>query len=319
MDVRRSGWMRGRNLRIPVPVWWAGALGWAVAGLVLLLLLHGFYRRELNHFTGDAQWMWVTDELHDPVPTSGLFFHRLELSRRPRRAVAKICGDRQYVLWINGQPATAGRNRPGFRLDVVEVTDLLVSGENLITIEARSPTSVGGVLFALDLFVTEEARRGGDPYGRGCLVSGPGWRVAGTWGEGPDVFPGSGWSEPVIWGRPPDHPWTYPQPEIHRRTIVQAIVSDARPLEGCFTALENGEWVCRLEGEWAGFLALRLGDAPGPERIGTAGSGASPDTVDVVTLEGQREWLFPGRLQGSLIFAESHEPPAGVVLFDALE
>ena len=119
----------------PVVRWRLKALLGAVAVLCVLLLLRGFYRRELYHFAGEAQWMWVSDDVRERRPTAGLFYRRFELGDRPARAVAKVCGDQQFVLWVNGQPAVAGRNRPGFVLDVVPVTDLLTQGDNLVVVE----------------------------------------------------------------------------------------------------------------------------------------------------------------------------------------
>ncbi len=303
----------------PALAWWAGMVGWFAAAAALLLLLNGFYRRELNHFTGAARWMWSTGDLREPVPTAGLFFRRLDLTRRPQRAVAKICGDRQYVLWLNGQPASAGRNRPGFVLDVVDVTDLLVSGSNVIAIEARSPTSVGGVLFALDLFVTAEARRAGDPFGRNCVVSGPGWRVVTGWGEGPLEVPVDGWKAPYLWGEPPDHPWTYPSPEVRSRTIVQAIVSDPRKLEDC-REVEHGadRWQCRVGADWQGFLVLDLGGGEVPSAVEVEAGYGRTETVAVVALAGQNEWMFPGRLRGPFVTFEGITRPPAAEVLDAL-
>ncbi len=309
------------HFRRAVWSWHARVAAAAAAALLLFLLLNGFYRRELHHFTGDARWMWTTDDLHDPVPTAGLFFRRLKLARLPLSAVAKVCGDRQYVLWINGQPAVAGHNRPEFRLDVVDVTDLLVAGDNLIAIEARSPTSVGGVLFALDLRASAEGRRAGDPNGRSCLVSGPRWRVLTTWGEGPSVYPKDGWSEPWIWGQPPDHPWTYPRPVVHPSPVVHSVFSDPiRIPSGCFEAVGEGLWACTLERRLQGYLWIDLTAGPTPQRIGlgdgTATVGAGIQDVPVVTLDGQTMWLYPGAVEGAVLEASGEAAPAGVELVE---
>ncbi len=309
------------RLRLALSSWHARIAAAVAAALLLFLLLNSFYRRELHHFTGDAHWMWTTDNLHDPVPTAGLFFRRLTLARLPLSAVAKVCGDRQYVLWINGQPAAAGHNRPDFRLDVVDVTDLLVAGENVIAIEARSPTSVGGVLFALDLRASAEGRRAGDPSGRSCVVSGSGWRVRTRWGPGPSVYPDQGWSEPWIWGQPPDHPWTYPRPVVHPRPLVHSVFSDpTRIPPSCFEAVGQERWICRLGRRWQGYLWLDLTAGPAPQRVelgdGAPTAVAAVRGVAVVTLDGQTSWLYPGAVQGEVLEASGQAPPAGVELVE---
>ena len=310
------------RVRSAAASWHARVAASAVVALLLFLLLNGFYRRELHHFTGDARWMWTTDDLRERVPTGGLFFRRLALSRLPVSAVAKVCGDRQYVLWINGQAAVAGRNRPGFTLDVVDVTDLLVSGDNVIAIEARSPTSVGGVLFALDLRVSAEGRRAGDPHGRSCVVSDTDWRVTTSWGAGPSRYPDSGWKAPWIWGQPPDHPWTYPQPEVHALPVVHSVFSDpARIPSSCFTSVGQDLWACSLARRWQGYLWLDLTSAAVPQRIGLADEPPTPETersttVAVVVLEGQTSWLYPGAVHGDVLEVAGPSPPTGVALVE---
>ena len=111
-------------------------LAWAGGVVLLLLLLRGQFRHELYHLTGEASWMWVTGDVAEKRPVAGIFVRDFSLADRPRRAVAKICGDRQYTLWINGHLVLVGYNRPGFRLDVVQVTDLVRPGRNVIAVEA---------------------------------------------------------------------------------------------------------------------------------------------------------------------------------------
>lgn len=302
-------------------------LRFCLAGLIILcvlLLLRGFYRRELFHFAGDAQWMWCTSDVLENRPTAALFVTVLRLHGRPLRAVAKVCGERQYVLWVNGQPAMAGRNRPSFRLDVVPITDLLAAGDNVIAIEARSHTSVGAVLFALDLFPGAEGRRAGDPRGRSVLVSGPDWRVIDEWGRGPEGLEPSAGRPPWIWGRPPDHPWTYPPPQVHSRAIVQAVISDPLQLAGGdFELVGPGLWMHRLDRFMSGFLWIDLdaGLGNGEVWIGPAddaGAGLAAQSAAVVSLPGQRRWLFPGWFEGDTVVVRGAKPPASAQLVEGL-
>lgn len=283
--------------------------------LALFLVLRAFYRRELYHFTGGAEWMWVTDDVRVSRPTAALFTCRIDLHDRPQRAVAKLCGERQYVLWVNGQPAAFGQNRPTFHLDVVPVTDLLTAGRNSIVVEARSHTSVGAVLFALDLEPSAEGRRRGDPRGRNVLTSGRQWVVTTSWDGWPDPAASTG-RRPWIWGRPPDRPWSFPAAVVWGRPLVQAVVSE--PLErgeADFRPAGEGLWRCDLGRTLAGMLWLDLGGAgPTPRELAvgsiTAGGAFEPGrTAPVVTLPGQQRWLFPGHVEGSVVQAEGDGPP----------
>ncbi len=297
--------------------WVLGLAGRAAGVLALLLLLRGIYRQELYHFTGPAQWLWVSSDLREPRPTAGLFFQRLRLHARPLQGVAKVCGDRSYVLWINGQPVMSGRNRPGFHLDVVPVTDLLVAGENLIAIEARSPTSVGGLLFSLDLVPSAAGRRAGDPRGKNVVVTGPGWSLTTRCPEGfPDVPPSLG-SRPWIWGRPPDHPWGYPAAIRHKEPLVQAVSGEPLVLApGDFVQGGDGVWRHTLDEPFGGMVWLRgrlSGRGELAFRLGDGGEGGGA-FLPVVPLEGQEEYLVAGRRTGRVVEIRCDGPPPGVRL-----
>jgi len=292
--------------------WAAGVVLWMAGIIALLLLLRGAYRQELYHFTGAAQWIWVGGDVREPVPTSGLFSLGFHLGARPLKGVAKVCGDRSYVLWINGQPVMSGRNRPGFHLDVVPVTDLLTGGDNLIVVETRSPTSVGGLLFSLDLVPSGAGRRAGDPRGRNVIVSGPDWNMSTRWWPGlPDVAPGAG-KRPWVWGRPPDHPWGYPRALRHKEPLAQAITGEPLVLRsGDFRLEGDGVWRCRLEKPFAGVVWLRGELPPGGElalRVGR-GAGGGEGFIPIVPLEGQDSYLVAGRLSGQVVELRGPGPP----------
>lgn len=286
-------------------------LAWAGGVVLLLLLLRGQFRHELYHLTGEASWMWVTGDVAQKRPVAGIFVRDFSLADRPRRAVAKICGDRQYTLWINGHLVLTGHNRPGFRLDVVQVTDLLRPGRNVIAVEAGSPTSVGAVLFALDLEPGPEGLRAGDPRGRSVIVSGPDWRVFTRWVPGVFDRAITGGDRPWIWGRPPDHPWSYPVPRLHEAPLVQSLAGEPRRIT---TARQAGEGCWRYElGEgFSGLVWVEL--PPGGPAGWSVVDDAWPapwDRLDVVTVPGRRRWLLPSVWTGSFLILEGPaRPPA---------
>ncbi len=145
-------------------------------------------------FTGAASWIWYTRQIPEPAPLRFRAWKDFRLGGGPpASAPARLFGDREWALEVNGQRAGSGVQSPGDALAVFELASVLKTGGNRVLIEAASPNGVGGLLFWMDL--------GG---GR-VLVSDATWRVerlpAGA--EGPQPA--------AVWGRPPLYPWGYPR------------------------------------------------------------------------------------------------------------
>jgi hypothetical protein len=283
------------------------------AGLVAGLALHRFWRRELSHVTGAAQWIWVTDTLEKAFPTAGLFVTSFRLDAPVSSALLKVCGDREYVVYVNGTPAACGWSRPGFRLDMFDVAHLLHQGDNVVAVEVRSPTPVGGLLFALDL----------PGRGANAIVSGPEFvsrQHFSLAAHDPTDRPAG-----VDWGDPPRRPWGYPEPLSHPRTLVEAVVEDpvrvdhtrARPLP-------RGGWVFRLPRPVYGYLWLEA-DEDGPLFVATtADPHADPARMrgvveTAVRLRGQRRWLDPQPRRIAAVYAFGRRRPSAVEVWPLSE
>lgn len=276
-----------------------------VAVIAWLAILRGVVRREIFHLTGDAQWIWARDPQKHPHPVAVELVRELHLSDRPVRATAKICGDPEYVLRINGALVMTGRNRPEFTLDVVAVDDLLRAGHNVISIEARSASGIGGVLFALDVEASPLGRAAGDPHGRNVIVSGPRWSVRGAQVDSP-------W----VWGRPPDQPWSYPRPVRHAQPLVQSAISEPVRLEPQVSRLgDDGAWECNLPIERAAVLRADLSDAAGAQVTVSSLLGGRV-TVEVIALEGQEWWVFPGLVAPGILEWHGSQPPDRIELVE---
>ena len=271
------------------------------------LATHRFWRRQLSHVTGDAQWVWVTDALERVHPTVGLFVANLQLEAQPAEALLKVCGDREYVVYVNGTAAACGWSRPGFRLDLFDVGHLLRQGENVFVAEVRSPTPAGGLLLSLDVA----------GVGTNVLVSGRGFRLRERFSFDPpnesDHYP------PVTWGGPPRLPWGYPVLSPRPRTLPECMVEDplivtraeARELPG-------GGLRFSLAREELGYLWLDLdSDAPCYLVTTDATDRSSLDELraraqPMVAVRGQRRWLDPQPHRIASVYVFGMRAPARV-------
>lgn len=250
--------------------------------------MHRFWASSLSHLTGSAQWIWTTDVLEEVHPEAGLFVASLALDEPPSGALLKICGDREYVVYVNDTVAGCGWSRPGFRLDLYDVAHLLHQGDNVVAVEVRSPTPVGGLLLALDVA----------GVGTNVLVSGPDFRLRRRFALGRPSP--SDAVVPVTWGLPPRFPWSYPVPQSHPRTIDEMVVEDPVRVEAREATREpGGGRVFRLPSTVLGYLVLEL-DGEGAGAVATASDprwndpGAAREAAQlVVRLRGQRRWLDP--------------------------
>lgn len=195
---------------------WQGS--WLQRGVFWLVFLaswawlHSFWREQISHVTGPARWVWVTNQLERPYPTRGVFVANFQVPQPGPGALLKVSADREYVAILNGVVAGCGWSRPGFRLDVYDVSHLLRPGPNTLRLEVRSPIPVGGLLAALDL----------PGLGKNAVISGRDFFLQQA--DGTLAPP------PVDWGKPPRYPWGYPTPLPRPRTLDQLVVEEPLPL-----------------------------------------------------------------------------------------
>jgi hypothetical protein len=264
--------------------------------------VHRFWLRELSHLTGHAEWVWVNDSLTKVFPTAGLFVASFRLDAPPQEALLKICGDREYVVYANGTAAACGWSRPGFRLDLFDIGHLLRQGENVLAVEVRSPTPVGGLLLSLDV----------TGVGSNIVVSGKNFMVRPRFSLAP---PGpADLDVPVHWGPPPRFPWGYPRPVSHPRTLDEVLVEDpVRMATGEAKELPRGGLEFDLPRPVTGYVWLEF-DRDGASYMTTddgthrmTGTQARIAAQPVVRLAGQRRWLDPQprRIGTVFVFGES--------------
>ena len=170
-----------------------GAALLLAAGAAALALWRGSQDRRLLR-TGPARWIGYTREIPQSSPLRFRAWKDFEIGApAPGSAPVLLFADRDWALSINGTEASRGSQKPGDPLVRLDAARWLRAGENRVSIEAGSPTGVGGILFRMDL-----------PGGR-ILVSDASWRVE-------RISPPSEGERPAIeWGKPPLYPWGYPE------------------------------------------------------------------------------------------------------------
>ncbi len=172
----------------------AAALAMGAASAAGVLAVDLGWRRMESSVTGDALWIWSTDDVKSPAPSHFTATRSFALSSDAPAARVKIFVDRAYRLVLDGRAVGSGGNRPGDPLDVWDLPEGLRRGTHVFTIDAASPTGIGGILFALDV----------PGLGRGVLVSDATWTIAGR--------------PAFVWGEPPMYPWGFPGlPELGTR------------------------------------------------------------------------------------------------------
>jgi hypothetical protein len=260
-------------------------------GLVILLVVagrgvHRMWARQLSHLTGDAEWVWTTDELGRVRPEAGLFVSTFHLDEPAPAAVLKVSGDREYVAYLNRTVVGCGWSRPGFRLDLYDVARFLRVGPNTLAVEVRSPSPVGGVLAALDV----------EGVGSNVVTTGRSFVLRHQLDLSPvradDVPP------PVRWGRPPRFPWGYPQAVSRPGTFDE--VRTEEPIR--FTAerlqpLDGAGFLLLLPRAVFGYVWLEI-ESDGPWTVWSdpLTTAHNPEVArelsqPVVRLPGQGRWL----------------------------
>lgn len=285
------------------------------AGVTLAVFaVHGFWERALSHITGPARWIWVTDVLDQVHPQGALFVASLRLDAPPPTALLKVCGDREYVVYVNGTAAACGWSRPGFRLDLFDVGHLLRQGDNVIAAEVRSPTPVGGLLLALDV----------DGVGRNVLVSGRAFATRSNFTLA--ARDASDARVPVEWGSPPRHPWGYPRVLSHPRTLDEAVVEEPVRVEGsAIRPLPEGGWEAVLPRPVFGYLWLEF-SGDGLAYVATCGPNSPDQTAEmrasaqpVVRIKGQRRWLNPEPIAVARIYVFGVQRPKAAEIWPVNE
>lgn len=181
----------------------------------------------------EPAWIWVDADARDVRPRVFLAVRDFELGRVPSNATARVLGDQEYLLWVNGARAGSGRYRAHAPLDSFDVSPLLRLGANRVALELRSAVGSGAAILSIV-----------DGAGQVLVATGPGWKVLpSSWrgGIADGALPNA--PEAAVLGRSPLGRWGDPRPGPLRPLFGDVVVG-TRPLRArrFRRPLETGRW-----------------------------------------------------------------------------
>ena len=184
-----------------------------IVTIVILVLTAAFahlervYSEKFYGITGTAQWIWAQHRMSSNDPLAFFAVREFTLPENRYYTHLKIVGDPEYTVYLNGREL-AGRRLAGRRqteaderLDLYDISKLVVTGRNRLVVAVRSPQGVGGLIASIDLA----------PERQNWLVTNADWKIYRWWH--PELVhrdpPGLEWEGPQIVGLPPTGRWNY--------------------------------------------------------------------------------------------------------------
>jgi len=150
----------------------------------------------------NGEWIWYPEDAYTEGQYSSRYFRQVvSLSELPKEAYLQITADDKYSLYVNGEPA--GEGWDWRRPQLVDITDYLHAGQNVIAIVVNNDASAAGLLY--DGYVID---------GNGTFIQVKSDQQVKTSREGTTGwlnpgFDDSQWATPMTYGRPPalNMPW----------------------------------------------------------------------------------------------------------------
>jgi hypothetical protein len=181
----------------------------------------------------EPAWIWVDADPRDVRTRVFLAVRDFELARVPSDASARVLGDQEYVLWVNGSRAGSGRYRAHAPLDSFDVAPLLRLGSNRVALELRSAVGSGAAILSIV-----------DGAGQMLVATGPGWKVLpSSWRGGIAGGPLPKSPAAAVLGRSPLGRWGDPRPGPQRPLFTDVLTSPSPVRARRFRRpLESGRW-----------------------------------------------------------------------------
>jgi hypothetical protein len=127
----------------------AGVLGLALAAIAGIEISHRLGAGGAGANGDAAVWIWRDHDLRHVQAASFYAVKEFDLVATPAEAEARILGDAEYVLLLNGRRIGSNGFVSGAALDRYRVERWLVPGRNRLVVELRSPLGAGGLRFEL--------------------------------------------------------------------------------------------------------------------------------------------------------------------------
>ena len=163
---------------------------------------HSFFEKKFEVVTGEAQWLWVKNQMSLEKPAA--FFATREFEVPPSASIVRIniAADPAYTLWFNGQLVGADSMYREAKIHSYDVTAMKRAGKNRIVVALRSEKGAGGLLASVDF----------GAMARNLVVSASDWKIYPWWK--PELLqrdlPGSDHSARTF-GPPPTGRWNFLQ------------------------------------------------------------------------------------------------------------
>lgn len=200
-----------------------------LAGVVLFVFLFAaafthlqrVYSQKFLDVTRKAQWIWAPHRLSDNMPVAFFAARNFDLPKDRYYTHIKILGDPEYTLYLNGRELAGRRVGEERKLDVFDVSDLVITGRNRIVVAVRATQGVGGFIASIDI----------SPELESWVVTDRRWKIYRRWDpeilrrDSAELAP----SAPMILGEPPVGRWDYltPAPGQFTEPVQRVVVPRA--------------------------------------------------------------------------------------------
>lgn len=166
--------------------------------------LQRVYSQKFFDVTRKAEWIWVPHRLSDNVPVAFFAARNFDLPKDRYYTRVKILGDPEYTFYLNGRELAGRRVGEDGKIDVFDVSDLVITGGNRIVVAVRATQGVGGLIASIDI----------SPELESWVVTDRRWKIYRRWDpeilrrDVAELAP----SPPMILGDPPVGRWDYLAP-----------------------------------------------------------------------------------------------------------
>jgi len=178
------------------------------------------YSQKFFDVTGKAKWIWAPHRLSDNMPVVFFAARDFDLPASRYYTHIKLLGDPDYTLYLNGREIAGRSVGEERRIDLFDISNLVVNGRNRIVIAVRATQGVGGLIAAIDI----------SPELENWVVTDRDWKIYTRWSPEILVRDVAAFhpTPPMLLGDPPVGRWDYLTPASGKFTEPAARVVPPR-------------------------------------------------------------------------------------------